>query len=237
MRTNGPFAPADNDLRMEPELTQGFDRMLRGFCLEIAHCILGDECYVQEDVIVFRQVPSHLTDGFQERHALYVTNSPADLDKTDIGLRPIGEFLFCCLAYAGLDLVRNMGNNLDCLAKEIATALLFDDGAVHLAGRDIMGCSEFNIKEPLIIAKVKVNLAAVLEHKHFTVLCRVHCPRIDIQVRIDLHCRHPVAPVLQDAPDGGRGYSFPQTAHHPPGNNDVLHVISPTALHFAHSTY
>ena len=94
-----------------------------------------------------------------------------------------------------------MGDDLHGLPEEIAPALLFDNRAVYLTGGDIMSSGELDIQEALIVAKVEVNLASVPEHKHFTVLCRVHCTCIDIQVGIDLDCGNPVATVLQDTPD------------------------------------
>ena len=57
---------------------------------------------------------------------------------------------------------------------------------------------ELDIEEPLVIAEVKVDLAPVLEDEYFAVLGRVHGAGIDVQVRIDLDSRYPVAAVFQD---------------------------------------
>ena len=42
------------------------------------------------------------------------------------------------------------------------------------------------VSEPLIMAKVKVGFCAVVQHIDFAMLERVHCSRIDIEIRIEL---------------------------------------------------
>src|SRR5665647_3229586 len=158
MGTDRMLAPADYNLRVESKLPQRFYRVLRWFGLEVSHGIFRDEGYVQEDVIMYWQVPSHLPDCFQKRHALYVTNSTANFDQADISLRSVRKFFFCCLFYAGLDLVCDMRDDLHSLAKEIAPPFLFNDRAVHFTGSDIMSSREFDIKEPFIVTKVEVCL-------------------------------------------------------------------------------
>ena len=125
-----------------------------------------------------------------------------------------------------------MGNDLHGLPEEISSSFLFDDRAVYFTGGDIMGSGEFDIKEPLIITKIEIHFAAVPEDEHFTMLCRVHRPRIDIQVGIDLDGSNPVATVLQDTPDRSCGDPFSQSAHHTAGNNDIFHSKLPDCFTF-----
>jgi len=68
-------------------------------------------------------------------------------------------------------------------------------------------------------------------------LCRVHRPRIDIQVGIDLDSSNPVATVLQDTPDRCCGDPFSNPLITPPVTMMYFTLNSPIALHFAHNTY
>ncbi len=82
---------------------------------------------MDQDIIVFGESAPHLPDCFQEWHALDITDCATHLDKAHICFCAVGELLFCCLLNAGLDLVGDVGDYLDCLAKEVPPAFLLDD--------------------------------------------------------------------------------------------------------------
>jgi len=153
---------------------------------------------VDQHVVVRGQFSPHLADGLEERHALDVAYRAANFDKADIRRCLVRELLFCRLPDAGLDLVGDMGDDLDRLAKEVPAAFLLDDRAVHLPGRDIVGGRQLDIEETLVVAEIKVNLAPVLQDKNFAMLGRVHRTCIDIQVGVDFDRCYPVAAVFQD---------------------------------------
>ena len=52
---------------------------------------------------------------------------------------------------AVLDLVRDVGDYLDRLPQEVAYALLLDDGAVYLPGRDVVVPREADVEESLVM--------------------------------------------------------------------------------------
>ena len=49
----------------------------------------------------------------------------------------------------------------------------------------------------LVVAQVEIGLGAVIGHEHLAVLERAHCPRIDVDVGIELLVGHPEPPALQ----------------------------------------
>jgi len=85
-------------------------------------------------------------------------------------------------------------------------------------------------KEPFIVAEVEIYLPAVGEDKDLAVLGRVHRAGIDVQVWVNLHRRHFVTTILQDAADGRRGYTFPEPAHDAAGYNDILQTLAPPPI-------
>ena len=147
---------------MKTQFPQGLDRVLGGFGLHIAHRVLGDQGYVDKDIVVRGQLAPHLADSFEEGHALDVADRAADFYQADVSLCTVRELLFCRLPDAGFDLVGDMGDDLDRLAKEISLAFLLDDGTVHLAGGDVVGCRQLDVEETLVVAKVEIHLAPVL---------------------------------------------------------------------------
>ena len=57
---------------------------------------------------------------------------------------------------------------LDCLAEVVPASLLVDDVLVDLARCDVVVTVQRDIEEALIVPKVKVDLAAIVQHKYFT---------------------------------------------------------------------
>ena len=57
---------------------------------------------------------------------------------------------------------------LDSLAEVVPASLLVDHVLVDLAGGDVVVAVQRDIEEALIVPKVKVNLAAVVQHKDLT---------------------------------------------------------------------
>jgi hypothetical protein len=62
-----------------------------------------------------------------------------------------------------LDRVGHMGHDLHRPAKVVAATLLVDDIQVDLAGRDVVLAGEANGEIPLVVAEIKVDLAACTE--------------------------------------------------------------------------
>src|SRR5208337_2022839 len=160
--TDRVLAPADNDLRVEAQLPQGLDRVLGGLGLHVPHRVLRDQGHMDQDIIVGRKFSPHLADRLEERHALDVANGTSYFDQADVRSCPVRELLFCRLPDTGLDLVGDMGDDLDGLAQEVAAALLVDDRAVYLAGGDVVGGGELDVEETLVVAEIKVYFAPVL---------------------------------------------------------------------------
>ena len=59
---------------------------------------------------------------------------------------------------------------LDCLAEIVSPAFLVDDVLVDLARRYVVVSMERDVEESLVVAKVKVDLPAVVKHEHLA--CR-----------------------------------------------------------------
>ncbi len=62
---------------------------------------------------------------------------------------------------------------------------------------------------------VEIGFGAVLGHEHLTVLERVHGPRVDVEVGVELLHRHLKAARRQQLTEAGRGETLPE------GGNDA----------------
>ena len=215
-------ASRDDDIRREAELPQGLHRVLGRLGLHVPHGIDGDQGHVDEGHVLGRQLPPHLPDRLEERHTLDIPDCSPDLHHADI-CHPVVDGLSRSTPDRGLDLVGDMGDDLDRGPEEVSLALPVDDRPVHLPRGDVVIRRELDVEEPLVVPEVKVHLTPVGKDIDLAVLGGVHGSRIDVQVRIDLHRRDRVAPALQDPPDGRGRDPLPEAAHHPPCHHDVLH--------------
>jgi len=68
------------------------------------------------------------------------------------------------------------------------TNLSVYDLAVNLSGGDVVVLGERHAQIPLIIAKIQINFASIVQHKDFPVFQRRHGSRIDIHVWVDFDC-------------------------------------------------
>src|SRR5712692_3080279 len=87
----------------------------------------GHEGRVDEQDVLLADLLSELADGFEEGHPLDVSDRPADLDEDDIGV-----LLLPHLAEQGLDLIRDVRDDLHGLPEVVAATFLLDHRAVDL---------------------------------------------------------------------------------------------------------
>src|SRR5207247_6695706 len=118
------------------------------------------------------------------------------------------------------------GYELGCGGCAAFAALLLADGPVALPGRDVVVPGEVHIEEPLVVAEVQVDLRAVVEDEHLAVLVRIHRPRVDVQVGIDLDRTDLQTLRLQEDADGRGADSLPEARQNATRDDDIFHVKS-----------
>ena len=91
------------------------------------------------------------------------------------------------LAHGVLDLVGDVGDDLDGLAEVVAATLLGDDLFVNPPGSEVVVARQPGVGEALVVAQVKIGFGAVVGDEDFAVLERRHGAGIDIQIRVELH--------------------------------------------------
>ena len=130
--------------------------------------------------ILLRELPLELAHGLDERQALDVTDGAAHFRDDDVIVAGPAE-----KQHAALDLVGDVGNDLDGLAEIGALALLGDNGVVDAAGGDVVGLGGINAEEAFIMPEVEVRLRAVFRDVALPVLVRIQRARIDIEIGVE----------------------------------------------------
>jgi hypothetical protein len=171
---------------------------------------------VQEEAAVPADLVPDLADGLQERLRLDVPHRAAHLgdDHVDVGPAHLHD--------AGLDLVRDVGDDLDGVAQVVAAPLLGDDAGVDPAGGDVRRPGQPGIEEPLVVPDVQIGLRAVIGDKHLTVLEGVHGPRVHVEVRVELLHRYPEPARPEQASQAGSGEALAEAGGHAPSHKQML---------------
>ena len=171
---------------LDTDRTQGRNRVLGRFGLEFtSRRQERNQRNVNECDIVATQVGAHLTCGLQEGLGLDIAHGSANLRDDDIGgvSLGVGDGL---RAHDALDLIRDVGNDLDGVAQVFAAAFLCNNSGVHLTGRRIRRAGQVHVQEALVVADIQVGFRAVFRDENLTVLEGIHGSRIDIDVGIEL---------------------------------------------------
>ena len=158
-----------HQVRNETSTPHGFDGLLGRLrlLLSIDHRDVRD-MNLQE--VVLPGSSSQLGHGLDERHALDIADGATQLNDAHIRLfAGVVDGYPCHSFNPVLDSVGDVGHDLHCLAQVIAFALPLYDMLVDLARRDVIRAREGNIEVSLVIAQIKIDLAAVIQHEHLAV--------------------------------------------------------------------
>ena len=208
----------DDDVRLDTDPAELLDRVLGRLRLELAgRRERRQQRHVDVEDVRPPDVLAHLADRLEERQALDVADGPADLDDHDVRIAVPGD-----PPDPLLDLVRDVGNDLDGAAEVVAAALLGDDRLVDAAGRDVAELGQVLVDEPLVVAQVEVRLGAVVGDEDLAVLVGRHRPRVDVDVGVELEDRDVETAGLEQPADAGGGDAFAERGGHASGHKDIL---------------
>ena len=211
-------APQYDDVRGDAHALQFLDGVLCGLRLVLIAAVEeGHQCHVDVQGVLPSHFQAHLTGRLQIGLALDIAGGAADLrdDHVRAGLlpHPVDELL---------DLVGDVGDDLDRLAEILAPPLLAQHVPVHLAGGEVGEPVEVLIDEPFVVSQIQVRLQTVLGDVDFPVLIGAHGAGIHVDIRIQLLCRHLQAPGLQQTSQGRGGDALAQSGHHAAGDKDIF---------------
>ena len=126
------------------------------------------------------------------------------------------------LAHGVLDLVGDVGDDLDGLAEVVAAAFLGDDLLVDAAGGEVVVAGELGVGEALVVAEVEVGLGAVVGDEDLAVLEGRHGAGVDVEVGVKLHEVDLEPACFEQAADGGCGETLAEGRHDAACYKDVL---------------
>src|SRR5271157_414587 len=199
--------------------------MLGRLGFHVTHCIRGYQGHMDQDTFLWWQFSPHLSYCFKKWHALDIPDCSADLHEADFCYFSVIDGFFSSISNTGLDLVGNMGNDLDGFTEIITTPFHLDNRPVDLSRSDVVSCGKVYVKESFIVTEVEVHLAAIRQDENLPVLGRVHGTCIDIEIRVNFYGGDAITPALQYTANRCRRNSFSEPAHHAAGDKYVLHSI------------
>ena len=209
---------ADHDVRLNTQLEQRLDAVLRGFGLQFPRgLVVGHLRDVDRHDVVPSLVVEHLPGGLDEMDVLDIPDGAADLDDQDVvgslvGLGPDQV----------LDLARHVGHDLYVPSQVLAPSLLVEDDAVHLAGSDVVVAVQVVIEETLVGAQVHVALGPVFEDEDLAVAVGIDGAGVLVQIAVDLDLRYRESVVLEQVSEGSAEDALAHAGHDAAGDEDVL---------------
>ena len=127
------IAAADEEVRLDADLTQLRDGLLRRLRLQFARSLqVRDERDVDESTILRADLKCELAHCLEKRQALDVASRAADLGDEHVDA-------FTALVDAVFDFVGDVRDHLHGLAEVIAPAFARDDSLINLARRQAVG--------------------------------------------------------------------------------------------------
>ncbi len=159
----------------------------------------------------------HDPSRLEKEDILILPHRATDFDDSDVGLGCPS-----CLLDAPDDFLRDMWNHFDATPPVLQISFLLDDSLIHEPGRHIVVPRKFQSHEAFVIPHVLISLITIAKNEHLPVLGRIHRTGIDVNIRINLKCRHRISFRLQDETDRRSRDALPDTAHHPSDHEDEL---------------
>ncbi len=118
--------------------------------------------YIQD--VVPPDVLLQLPGGLQKRQTFDIADRSAEFGNHDID-----RFIVGGADYAFLDLISNMGDDLDCPSQIVALALFIQNGPINLAGGDIMISRQILVDKTFVMAQVQIGFGAVVGNEYLAV--------------------------------------------------------------------
>ena len=220
----GPIRTQDQSIRLDTDTAQRRHGVLGGLGLQLpGGSQVGQQRNMQEEGPVPAQVMAHLPGGFEEGQRLDVADRSADLGDDDVDI--LGRHR----TDAGLDLVGDVRDDLDCVAQVFAATLLSDHPGVDLSGGHVGDAGEVAVEEALVVPDVEVGLRTVVGDEHLTVLEGVHGARIHVEIGIEFLHGDPQATRCEQLPERGGRQALAERGGHAPGDENVY--CRPWTLH------
>src|SRR3972149_1965752 len=217
-----PLRSANQNIRLEPNLQQGFDAMLRRLCLELTRGpYVRDQSDVDIDRIPMAYTQRELPDCLKKRQAFDITDRAANLGDDDV--------VFPCssnVRNAALDFIGNMRNDLNGGAEIIPFSFLGDNFIIDLTGGRVVLPGHAHVEKSLVVSEVQIRFGAVIGHIDFPVLERIHRSGIHVDVGVEFLNRYTEPPGLKKQSQRCRGDPLPQRGNDPSRDTNILDVIS-----------
>ena len=182
---------------------------LNTYTLQFLHGVLGRFCFqlpcslqirhVGEVHIdgVLAQFPFQLSDSFHVRSTFDVADGSAYL-----GDHEVIVILFAEQLHIALDLVGDVRHHLDGFSEIIATTFLVNDSLVDTTSGERICFRSLNTCESLVVSEVQVGFHTIYCHVALTMLVRVQCTRVDVDVWVKLLDSNVVTSCLKKLTDG-----------------------------------
>ena len=148
---------------------------------------------MNKDCILTSDLMLELSDGLKERLTFDIADSTTYFNYGNLSL-----ICWIIPEKTALDFVSDMRDNLNSTSAKVASSFFLKNRPVYLTCCYIRILIKTFIDKSFIVSKVKVSFSSIISYENFTMLYRVHCTRIDINVGVKLLDSNLVASRLKE---------------------------------------
>ena len=116
--------------------------------------------------------------------------------------------------YATQDFIAHVRDSFDTSPAISERTLARNDRLIHHATRHIVFIGKVAPQESFVVPHILIGLETASQDKCLTMLRRIHCPCIHIQIGINLYQIHWIPFLLEQEPNRARHHPFADAAHH-----------------------
>ena len=121
-----------------------------------------------------------------------------------------------------LDLVGDVGDDLDRVAEIVAAPLLLDHRQIDRTGGHVGASAQVLAGEALVVAEIEVGLSPVVGDEDLAVLERVHRSGVDVDVRVELLVDDAETAGAKEATKRGGGDALAERGDDPTRDEHIL---------------
>jgi len=208
VRADGLGRPAQQDVGLDPDLTQLHDRVLGGLGLELSRSgDIGHQRDMHGNHVLVAQLEAQLANGLEEGQRLDVAHGATDLDNEHV--HALGAF-----QDARLDGIGHVRDHLYGAAQIFPAPFLLDNRLIDLPRGCVVQAGHAPREKALVVPQVEVGLRPVVGDENLPVLRGVHGSRIDVEIRVQFLDGDLEATRLKQRAYRGRSQPFAQRRDH-----------------------
>ena len=179
------FCTANKDIWLDTHTLKFFNTCLSWLSFHFTRSLkIRNKSYMNKDSIFTTYFMLELSYSFKERLTFDITYSTTNFDNSN--------FSFICWEISketALNFISDVRDNLNSTSTKVTTSFFLKNRPVYFTSCYVGIFVKTFVNKSFIVTEVKVSFCAIISYENFTMLNRVHCTWVNVNIRVKLlHC-------------------------------------------------